>query len=104
MDIIIPRAPRKGLSKAAFRDKLTCPGLMKGPAPDYTPILCGAEKWEYVEKLGAYRIRYRCKVCGKTIMYDFSANMNHPYAVFGKNKWRQIVDHWKENKKGPHPY
>lgn len=93
---------RKGMNQGAFGNRLTCPAMVTGP--DKRPILCDAEKWEYVEKISMFRIRYRCKVCGKSVIYDFSNRPDHPYAGFGKNKWQQIVDHWKEkNRKGMRP-
>jgi len=95
MPVIIPTMA-KGQNKAAFGTKLTCPGLVTGLSGK--PEMCGASKWTFVEKLGPYRARYRCKVCNKTMQYDFSANAEHPYAVFGKNKWQRIVEHWKQGK------
>jgi len=69
-----------GLSKAAFQSsKLFCP-------------YCNGTRWKFVEKIGLARIRYRCKDCHKTVQYDYSANMGHPYKVFGKGVWRQITD------------
>ena len=82
----------KGMNKGAFRGKLECPALVNKNGVAET---CGAEKWKFVEKIGPYRIRYKCKVCGSTCQYDFSANPQHPYEVFGKGKWRTIVDRYK---------
>jgi rubredoxin len=86
------------MGQAAFGSKLTCPGLVTGLSGH--PEMCGAEKWEFVEKVGAFRIRYRCKVCHKTIIYEYGNNPGHPYEAYGKSKWRQIVDKWKA---GKHP-
>ena len=95
---IITPAMAKGQSRQAFRGKLECPNLTE------FGVECGANKWKFVEKLGQFRIRYRCKVCGKTVQYDFANNPGHPYAVFGKNKFQQVVSQWKDKqKKGKHP-
>jgi transposase-like protein len=76
------------MNQAAFSNKLTCPHLV-GEG------LCGADSWKFVERISPFRIRYRCKKCGGTIQYDYSEKLDHPYAVFGKSKWQQIVDSWK---------
>ena len=97
MPIIIPVMQRQGMNRGAFGSALTCPGIVEGP--NGTTSICMANKWKFVEKLGLYRARYKCKVCGRTIQYDYSANPDHPYAVFGKNKWQRLVEQWK----GTHP-
>lgn len=63
---------------AAFSGKMTCP---------YPTIQgrCGASKWQYIEKVSPFRIRYRCKVCGRTVQYDFSDNPVAIKNVYGKN-------------------
>ena len=77
----------KGVSKAAFQaDKLFCP-------------YCNGTRWKYIENIGQYRIRYQCKDCHKTVQYDFSANMGHPYEVFGKGIWKRIVEGIQAGKK-----
>ena len=69
-----------GISKAAFQaDKLFCP-------------FCQGTRWKYVENVGSFCIRYRCKDCHKTVLYDFSANPDHPYKRFGKGIWKQILE------------
>ena len=98
MGIYVPQM-RKGMNQGAYSSKLTCPSLVN--LNNDEPTVCGANKWKFVEKIGLYRARYRCGVCGKTIQYDYSNNQDHPYAVFGKNKWRRVVEAWK--KKGMHP-
>lgn len=89
----------KGKSPAAFSGKLTCPHLIDVGG---NLVVCGASSWGFVENISRYRIRYRCKACGKTIQYDFANNFQHPYAVFGKSKWQRLVELWK-NKKGKRP-
>jgi len=81
--IIIPRVAVKGMSKGALRGPLECPHLG-----------CNGTNHKYVENQATYMIRYRCGTCHKTFLYDFSANMNHPYKTFGKSKFRQMVDAW----------
>ena len=92
---------RKGMSQGAFGTDLTCPSLVSGIGGKAE--VCSANKWEFVQKLGPYRIRYRCKACKNTLIYEFTNNPGHPYEGFGKTKWQRVVDHWKTSKKGPHP-
>ena len=62
---------------AAFSNRMSCPHpTINGR--------CGAEKWKFIEQLSPFRIRYRCKVCGRTIQYDFSNNPNAINNVYGK--------------------
>lgn len=91
----------KGRSPAAFRDKLTCPHII---FVGDRAIECGSERWKFIEGIGRYRIRYRCKSCGKTIQYDFSNNLSHPFEAFGKSRWRRFIDAAAQRKKqGMHP-
>jgi len=69
----------KGMSKVAFQGQLECP-------------YCNHTKWKYVENQGKFRIRYRCKNCHKTLIYDFTNNPGHPYCDFGKGIFRRIVE------------
>ena len=74
----------KGISRAAFQgSKLFCP-------------YCQGTRWKFVETIGVHRTRYRCKDCHKTVQYDYSANMEHPYKVFGKGIWRKITEALKD--------
>ena len=84
--IIVPAMERKGKGQGAFGTQLLCP-------------YCQTSKWQFVEKAGACRIRYRCKVCHKTIVYEYSDNPGHPYEAYGKSKWQRLVEQWK----GTHP-
>jgi transposase-like protein len=78
----------KGISQGAFQgSKLICP-------------YCSGTRWKFVEDIGIHRKRYRCKDCHKTVQYDYSANMGHPYEVFGKGVWRQVTEALK-NKVSP---
>jgi len=78
----------KGINKAAYRGKLICP-------------VCHSEAIRFVENIGPYRIRYRCRKCGMPFQYEIGRDMNtHPYAAFNKPKWRNIVADFNRNKKG----
>jgi hypothetical protein len=94
-NIIVPNM-RKGQNPGAWRGPLTCPHI------DFAGNVCGAQKWKYVSRVSPYRIRYMCKKCGRTTQYDYSNNLEHPYAVFGKSKYRQIVEAAR-NRKGKRP-
>lgn len=90
MSILLP--PR-GMNKGAYRGKLTCP-------------VCSSEANRRLENVGPFRIRYKCRKCGLTYQYDVSNSpnpnqlMTHPYALFNKNKWRDIVEsHGRTNKR-----
>jgi transposase-like protein len=81
-----------GISKVAYRGKLTCP-------------VCQSGAIRFVEQLGPYRLRYRCRKCGLPFQYETGNDMGtHPYAPFNKNKFVDIVDEWgrklKENHNG----
>lgn len=94
--------PGVNRSRQAFRGKLECPHIINVGG---IPVTCGSEKMEFVENVNPTRIRYRCKACRRTLIYDFSNNPSHPYASYGKNKFRQIVERWsaKNRNKGKHP-
>ena len=74
---------------AAFSNRMSC------PHPNLNGR-CGAEKWKFVEQISPFRIRYRCRVCGRTIQYDFSNNPTSINKVYGKNT-EQIIRNvlWK---------
>ena len=74
----------KGINKGAFRGELTCP-------------VCQSTSIRFVENIGRFRMRYRCRKCGMTFQYDISGRENiHPYAPFKKNKWQDIVANSKK--------
>ena len=93
--IIVPNIG-VGMNKAAYRGPLECPYI------DFAGNRCGAQSWKFVNRVDRWRIRYRCKKCGKILQYDIRNNPRHPYDVFGKSKFRRVVDAWK-NTKGKHP-
>ena len=72
----------KGMNPGAYRGKLTCP-------------VCFSEAIRYVENLGPYRQRYRCRKCGLPFQYDTAptqdGQITHPYAAFKKKKFQDIV-------------
>ena len=73
----------KGINKAAYQGKLTCPTCRSGAI-------------RFVEKLGPYMQRYRCRKCGLPFLYDIgpmaragSASTN-PYAALGSKFTRTM--------------
>lgn len=80
--IVLPRAGfmPKGMNRVAYRGNLNCPG-------------CHSTANRFVEMLGPYRIRYRCRKCGLRYQYETGRDLvTHPYSPFNKNKWRNIID------------
>ena len=74
------RQMRKGMSKAAFRGNLYCP-------------VCSSQAIRFIETIGPYRLRYRCRKCGMPFQYETGSDHSiHPYAPFKRNKWRNIVE------------
>ena len=70
----------KEVSKVAFcSEHLWCP-------------YCNGTRWDFVEKVRTCVTRYRCKDCRNTVLYDYSANPSHPYEIFGKGKFRLILE------------
>jgi transposase-like protein len=68
-----------GMNKAAFRGKLTCP-------------VCYSEAIRFIENIGPYRLRYRCRKCGLPFQYETGHDLNlHPYAPYKKNKWQNLI-------------
>ena len=79
MSIWIPRGIKKRMNRAAFGGNLNCP-------------VCHSTAVRYVEMVGPYRLRYRCRKCGMPFQYETGHDMRiHPYAAFNKNKFRDIV-------------
>jgi hypothetical protein len=93
MTILIGGMQRHGMNRAAFGTPLVCHALVN---KNGKPEICGAQNWRFVETVSQFRIRYQCKTCGCTAIYDFSNNPGHPYEAYGKGKFRQIVDNWKQ--------
>ena len=77
MTIIIPNMV-KGMNKAAFRGNLTCP-------------VCQSQAIRFVEKIGPYRLRYRCRKCGMPFQYETGHDLIHPYAPFKQSKFRELA-------------
>jgi transposase-like protein len=86
-----------GKNKGAYQGKLTCP-------------VCQSQAIRYVENLGPYMIRYRCRKCGLPFQYDIgpSANMSgeigrperHPYAHLKKVRYTVPIIGAGSTKKG----
>jgi len=79
----------RGRNKGAYRGRLTCP-------------VCNSEANKFLENVGKFRVRYRCRKCGLKYQYDTSnadpglvPGTTHPYAAFRKNKFDRIVDYAK---------
>lgn len=70
----------KRQSKAAYQGKLTCP-------------VCSSEAIRFLEMVGPYRERYRCRKCGMPFQYETGRDHTvHPYAVYNKPRFRMIVN------------
>lgn len=76
MEILL--MPLKGKNPAAFSHKLMCPRIA-GEG------VCGGTSFKFVEAVGPYMFRYRCKKCGKTLKYEFSNNPDFMNSIYGKN-------------------
>lgn len=71
---------QKGMNEGAYRGNLSCP-------------VCFSRAIRFVENLGPYRLRYRCRKCGLPFQYETGRDMSaHPYAPFKTNRFRGIVD------------
>jgi rubredoxin len=71
---------QKGMNRGAFGGSLSCP-------------VCDSQAIRYVENLGPYRLRYRCRKCGLPFSYETGRDhLIHPYAPFKKGKFSGIVD------------
>lgn len=84
---IIGRAmPRKGMNPGAYRGELICPA-------------CKSQAIRYIENVGPYRLRYRCRKCGLPFQYDISNRSDiHPYAPL-KGAARSVAELWEDKKK-----
>ena len=71
----------RGNSKAAYQGCLNCP-------------VCQSSAIRFVENIGPYRLRYRCRKCGMPFQYETGRDHSiHPYAAFNKkSKFREIVE------------
>lgn len=69
----------RGNNPGAYQGSLSCP-------------VCESTAIRYVENIGPYRLRYRCRKCGLPFQYETGRNLNiHPYSPFTKNKFQDIV-------------
>ena len=70
---------QKGKNPGSYSGSLNCP-------------VCRSTAIRFIENLGPYRLRYRCRKCGLPFQYETGHDLGlHPYAPF-KNKWQAIVD------------
>jgi transposase-like protein len=73
----------KGINRGAYRGQLNCP-------------VCKSTANRFIEYVGPYRLRYRCRKCGLKFQYDISNNPNaHPYAPFKKSKFQDLAGRTK---------
>lgn len=78
---------QKGMNQGAFGGNLSCP-------------VCFSNAIRFVENIGPYRLRYRCRKCGLPFQYETGKDMSiHPYAPFKKGKWQDLVDVFGRNLK-----
>jgi transposase-like protein len=68
---------RRDISKAAYSGSLNCP-------------VCRSTAVRFVENVGPYRLRYRCRKCGLPFQYETGRELNHPYASFKRGM--ELVD------------
>jgi transposase-like protein len=76
----------RGNHKGAYSGSLSCP-------------VCHSTAIRYVENIGPYRQRYRCRKCGLPFQYETGREFAHPYAPFNKGNFRGIVDQFGRNLK-----
>ena len=71
---------QRGKNPGAYSGNLSCP-------------FCSSRAIRYIENIGAFRIRYRCRKCGLPFQYETGRDTStNPYAVFKKNKWRELIE------------
>ena len=69
----------KGMNRGAFSGRLTCP-------------VCKSEAIRFIENIGPYRLRYRCRKCGMPFQYETGRDLTvHPYAPFKNGKWQNLI-------------
>jgi transposase-like protein len=69
----------RGNNQAAYSGKLTCP-------------TCQSEAIRFIENVGPYRLRFKCRKCGLPFQYETGRDLSaNPYAVLKKH-WREIVE------------
>ena len=66
-------------AKEAYQGRLTCP-------------TCQSAAIRFVENIGPYRLRYRCRKCGLPFQYETGRDLlANPYAAYKKPKFEEIV-------------
>ena len=97
----------EGKSKAAYQGELTCPFVLQVFNPQtksVESVECKSKAIRYVENVGPYRLRYRCRKCGGTFQYDISNRVDvNPYAPYRKGRiWNNIqkVHQWMQRQGG----
>ena len=70
---------QKGMNPGAYQGNLNCP-------------FCSSRAIRFIENIGPFRLRYRCRKCGLPFQYETGKDMRtNPYAAFKKNKWQELV-------------
>ena len=70
---------QKGMNPGAYSGQLNCP-------------TCASSSIRFVEQLGPYRLRYRCRKCGLPFQYETGHDLSvHPYAPLKKRRFQDIV-------------
>ena len=70
---------QKGNNPGAYSGTLKCPTCQSGAI-------------RFIENVGPYRLRFRCRKCGLPFQYETGRDLGtNPYALFKKH-WREIVD------------
>lgn len=79
-----------GINPGAYRGELTCPYVIIGK--DGIQRDCNSKAIRFIEYVGTYRLRYRCRKCGGCFQYDISnRNDINPYAPYqGGTLWKNI--------------
>jgi transposase-like protein len=79
---------RRGMNIAAFGNGLKCP-------------VCDSSSIKFIENIGPFRLRYRCKKCNTPFQYETGRDNLHPYSPFNKPLFNKIVE--QQVNKGTHP-
>ena len=87
MEIITNPLPKKGMNSHAFSGDLRCPFCDFEVDSDSGLRFPKENKKsrgiEFVENIGPYMRRYRCKTCNGKFRYDYALNpTSDPYASF----------------------
>lgn len=72
----------KGINPGAYSGELTCP-------------FCTSKANRFIEYVSAFRLRYRCRKCGRFYQYDISNRTDiNPYAAYSQQS--KFAQHLKK--------